>query len=244
MQKIFDLSGKTAVVTGGSRGLGLAVAQGLTNAGARVAIVARHPPVETVAQHAFFPADLVEAAARAGLMDRIAAEIGGLDIFFHCAGQQVRSPAVEFPLPEWNAILELHLTAALDLSQQAARRMLPQGSGKIVLMSSIMAFEGGLYVPAYAAAKHAVTGLVKSLCNEWAAAGINVNALAPGYFDAGIGSEVLHDPVRSPRILSRIPAGRAGVPEELEGAAVFLASDASRYVHGHTLVVDGGWLAR
>jgi len=240
---LFDLTGQTAVVTGGSRGLGLAIAQGLQSAGARVAIVARSEP-EAEFEHVFVPADLTNAPARAGLIDKACEELGDIDIFFHCAGQQFRHKSEEFPLEDWSALLELHLTAAMDLSQQAARRMLPRGKGKIVLMGSIISFQGGLMVPAYSAAKHAITGLVQSLSNEWAARGINVNALAPGYFDTGIGVAVLQDPVRGPQITGRIPAGRAGQPEELAGAAIFLASAASNYMNGHTLVVDGGWLGR
>jgi 2-deoxy-D-gluconate 3-dehydrogenase len=251
--RLFDLRGKNAVVTGGSRGLGLAIARALHEAGARVAIVARTAPTQSPVpwqsaaaafDHVFVPADLTSAPARAGLLERVSEETGEIDILFHCAGQQFRHAAEEFPLDDWAAMLELHLTAAMDLSQQAARRMLPRGSGKIVLMSSIIGFQGGLRVPAYAAAKHAIGGLVQSLANEWAASGINVNALAPGYFETGIGTAVLEDPVRGPQIIGRIPAGRAGRPDELAGAAIFLASNASNYMHGHTLVVDGGWLGR
>jgi 2-deoxy-D-gluconate 3-dehydrogenase len=245
MLALFDLSGKAALVTGGSRALGLAIARGLASAGARVAIAARHPPAEPPGfDCAFLPADLVRPEQRRGLVDAAAERLGALDILFHGAGQQCRHPAESFPPEDWQAVLELHLTAAMDLAQQAARHMLPRRRGKIVLMSSLLAFQGGLYIAAYAAAKHGVSGLVKALANEWGGRGINVNALAPGYFDAGVGQAVVRDPVRGPQILARIPAGRPGVPDDLIGAAIFLASAASDYVHGHTLVVDGGWMGR
>lgn len=239
---LFDLTDRRALVTGGSRGLGWAIAQGLARAGARVAVAARRPSPDASMAH--LPADLTLAAQRVGLLERAAERLGGLDILIHAAGHIHRDKAEDFPLDEWRRLLDVHLTAAMDLSQQAARLMLPQRRGKIVLMSSIIGFQGGLRVPAYAAAKHAVIGLVQALCNEWAAQGINVNALAPGYFAAGLGEAVLNDPVRGPQLLARIPAGRAGQPEDLVGAAIFLASAASDYMHGQTLVIDGGWLAR
>ncbi len=238
------LDGKVAVITGGTRGLGLALADGLASAGVRTVVVARGRPPERRGQHVFVEADLRVAKLRAGLIDRIAQQFGAVDILVHAAGQQHRQEFVDFPLQEWNEILELHVTAAMDLSQQAARRILRRKYGKIILLSSIEGFQGGLRIPAYAAAKHALEGLLKAMSNELAPHGINVNAIAPGYFDAGVGQEVVRDPVRGPQILARIPAGRAGQPEDLAGAVLFLASAWSRYVHGHTLVVDGGWLAR
>jgi 2-deoxy-D-gluconate 3-dehydrogenase len=244
MNSLFDLTGKVAVVTGGSRGLGLAITRGLAAAGAHVVIIARGEPAEPVDfDFTFIPADLQNPDERVGVIDRIANTAGAVDILFHGAGQQHRAPAMDFLLENWSAILELHLTAAMDLSQQAARHMQNRG-GKIILLSSIIGYQGGLMIPAYSAAKHGVIGLIQSLSNEWASLGINVNGLAPGYFDAGVGQAVLQDAVRGPQVLSRIPAGRAGRPEDLAGAAVFLASAASDYVHGHTLVVDGGWLGR
>lgn len=245
MNTAFDLTDKIAIVTGGSRGLGLGIAHGLANAGTQIAMVARSKPTQAVSfDFTFFQADLGEVSQRAGLVEQVASTLGQVDILFHCAGQQHREAAVDFSSQQWSSLLELHLTAAMDLSQQAARHMLPRQQGKIVLLSSIIGFQGGYTVPAYSAAKHAVIGLVQSLANEWAAQGINVNALAPGYFDVGIGQDVLNDAVRGPQIKARIPAGRAGSSEDIEGAAVFLASRASDYIHGHTLVVDGGWLGR
>lgn len=231
-------------MTGGSRGLGLAIARGLADAGAQVAVASRQPPPAEASQLLHLAVDLTRPEQRAGLVDRAIDQLGGLDILVHAAGQQHRAAAESFPLDRWREILDLHVTAAMDLSQQAARRMLPLKRGKIILVSSIIGFQGGYTVPAYAAAKHALVGLVQALCNEWAGRGINVNALAPGYFAAGLGQAVLDDPVRGPQILVRIPAGRPGEPEELVGPALFLASEASNYMHGQTLVIDGGWLAR
>ena len=241
-----NLKGKVAVVTGGSRGLGLAMAEGLAGAGVKTVVVARGRPKlwEPRNDLAFVEADLLDAAARKGLIERIAKQFGGVDILVHAAGQQHRQAFVDFPLAKFNEILELHVTAGFDLAQQAARLMLPKKAGKIVFVSSILSFQGGLLIPAYAAAKHAIAGLVKAMTNELAPHGINVNAIAPGYFDAGVGQEVVRDPARGPAILARIPAGRTGQPGDLAGAVLFLASDWSRYVHGHTLAVDGGWLAR
>ncbi|PJF46767.1 MAG: SDR family oxidoreductase [Chloroflexi bacterium] len=239
---MFSVEGKAALVTGGSRGLGLAIAQGLFFAGAKVAVAARTaPPVEGV--H-FVPCDLMNADARAGLIERVVADLGAIDVLVHCAGQQHRRPAAEYPLDTFEEIYQLHVVAGMDLCQQAARYMLPRGSGKIIFVSSVLGFQGGITVPAYSAAKHAVVGLVRALANEWAGRGVNVNAIAPGYMNTEMVAPLMNDPDRGPAILSRIPAGRLGEPGELVGAVIFLASAASSYVHGHTLVVDGGWLAR
>jgi 2-deoxy-D-gluconate 3-dehydrogenase len=244
MNKLFDLSGKCALVTGGSRGLGLAIAEGLLAAGARVAVVARTPPTPPHPSLVFFPCDLTNPEARSGLVDRVAEAMGTIDILVHCAGQQHREPAEHYPLTMFRAMYELHVLAGMDLCQQAARYMLPRRSGKVIFVSSVLSFQGGITVPAYSAAKHAMVGLVRALANEWAGQGVNVNAIAPGYMNTEMTAPLMQDPQRGPAILSRIPAGRLGEPHELVGAAIFLASDASCYVHGHTLVVDGGWLAR
>lgn len=241
---LFDLTGKVAVVTGGSRGLGAVMAHGLAAAGAKTYSVARSASDSGVGDVHVVQADLMVAEERARAVDEVVREAGRIDILVHAAGQQHRDPAEHFPMNQWRDILELHLTAAMDLSQRAAKDMLPRGNGKIILLSSVLAFQGGYTVPAYAAAKHAITGVVQALANEWAGRGINVNALAPGYFDAGVGAAVVNDPVRGPQICARIPAGHAGQPEELVGPIIFLASQASSYMHGQTLIIDGGWLAR
>lgn len=242
MTDLFSVEGKAVLVTGGSRGLGLAIARGLSSAGAKVAVAARTaPPIETLR---FLPCDLMAADARAGLVDRAVAALGAIDALVHCAGQQHRQPAADYPLDAFQEIYQLHVVAGMDLCQQAARYMLPRGSGKIIFVSSVLGFQGGITVPAYSAAKHAMVGLVRALANEWASRGVNVNAIAPGYMNTEMVAPLMKDPERGPAILSRIPAGRLGEPDELVGAVIFLASAASSYVHGHTLVVDGGWLSR
>jgi 2-deoxy-D-gluconate 3-dehydrogenase len=244
MDSLFDIRGRVAFVTGGSRGLGLAIARGLAGVGAQVAITARSTPADLPPDTAFFEADLLKAELRAGLIDRVVDAFGAIDILVHCAGQQHRQPAVDYPLWMFDEILQLHVVAGMDLAQQAARHMLPRGRGKIIFLSSVLGYQGGITVPAYSAAKHAVLGMVKALANEWAARGVNVNAIVPGYMNTAMVQALMNDPERGRAILARIPAGRLGEPDELLGPVIFLASDASRYVHGQTLVVDGGWLAR
>lgn len=244
MTDLFNIEGKVALVTGGSRGLGLAIARGLADAGAKVAVAARAAPAGHQNKFTVFEADLMKEAQRAGLTDRVVSALGGIDILVHCAGQQHRQPAIEYPLHMFDAMYQLHVVAGMDLSQQAARHMLPRGAGKIIFVSSVLGFQGGITVPAYSAAKHAMAGLVKALANEWAGYGVNVNAIAPGYMNTEMIMPLISDPQRGPAILNRIPAQRLGNPDELVGAVIFLASAASSYVHGHTLVVDGGWLAR
>lgn len=242
MNELFSVKDRVALVSGGSRGLGLAIACGLMRAGARVAVVARTPPA--LPELTFFEADLRNPGARAGLVDRVTSVLGAVDIFVHCAGQQHREPSLGYPLAMVEEMYALHVVAGLDLAQQCARHMLPRGSGRIIFVSSVLGFQGGLRVPGYSAAKHAMIGLVRALANEWAAHGVNVNAIAPGYMNTDMITPLMNDPDRRPAILGRIPAGRLGEPDELVGAVIFLASAASSYVHGHTLVVDGGWLAR
>lgn len=244
-KNLFDLSGKTAMVTGGSRGLGAAMAAGLASAGAEVFSVSRSSASGTQATGICpIEADVSMQAGREAAVKQVLQRGGKIDIFVHAAGQQHRDAAEHFSMSKWHDILDLHVAAAMDLSQRVAAGMLARSSGKIIFVSSVLAFQGGLMIPAYAAAKHAVTGLTKALANEWASRGINVNAVAPGYFNTGVAEGVLNDPTRGPQILSRIPAGRPGSPEQLAGPIVFLASKAAGYVHGHTLVVDGGWLGR
>jgi 2-deoxy-D-gluconate 3-dehydrogenase len=177
-------------------------------------------------------------------VDRVVERFGRLDILVNCAGIQHRQPSTEFSLDKWDQIISLMLTAVFELSQQAARVMLRQGGGKIINIASVASFQGGWTVPAYTAAKSGVAGLTKAMANEWAAKNINVNAIAPGYFDTEMCKPIINDPVREPRIRERIPAGRWGTGEDLVGPLIFLASDASRYVHGHILLVDGGWMGR
>jgi 2-deoxy-D-gluconate 3-dehydrogenase len=250
--RLFDISGRVAVVTGGRRGLGLAMSEGLASAGAKLACIGKDADFSEL-QHrveacgvelACFQADLADRSQRNGLMDRVVERFDRLDILVNCAGIQHRQPAMEFDLARWDTILNLMLTAVFELSQQAARVMERQGGGKIINIASLASFQGGWTVPAYTAAKHGVAGLTKALANEWAAKNIHVNAIAPGYFDTEMCAAIVNDPVREPQIRARIPAGRWGQPADLVGPLLFLASDASNYMDGHVLVVDGGWMGR
>lgn len=249
---LFRLDGRTAVVTGARQGLGRALAVALAQAGADIVGIDRQSDCDETAQRVrsagrkflAVTADLADPARRAGLLEQVASRAGRVDILVNVAGNMHRAPAESHSLDAWQSLLDLHLTAVFDLSQQAARLMLPRGRGKIVNIGSMLSFQGGRDVPAYAAAKHGVAGLTKALAGAWAGRGINVNCLAPGYFETDLAGPLQDDPVRGPQILDRIPCGRWGDPDELAGAIVFLASDASNYVHGSVLVVDGGWQAR
>jgi 2-deoxy-D-gluconate 3-dehydrogenase len=249
----FRLDGKNAVVTGSTRGLGAAMAVALAEAGANVGIHGRSPnadescaKIRQLGKKSFyFGADLADHQACSALIRKVIAEFGSIDILVNNAGMIRRAPAVDYSLNDWNELIAVHLTAVFQLSQLAAQHMMKQGSGgKILNIASLLSFQGGILVPAYAAAKGGVAVLTKSLANEWASKGINVNAIAPGYMVTDNTSALRNDPVRSRQILDRIPAGHWGKPSDLAGAAVFLCSSAGDYVHGHVLVVDGGWLAR
>jgi 2-deoxy-D-gluconate 3-dehydrogenase len=248
----FQLTGRVALVTGATRGLGQSMAKGLAEAGADIVCVSRSADDATVRELVTgcgrrfwsFQVDLGQPDQRRGLIDRILAQTGRLDILVNSAGISHRHPPEEYPLAEWHQLLEVHLHAAFDLSQQVAPHMLARGRGKIIHIGSVMSYEGGLNIPAYAAAKHALAGLTKSLAVAWSSRGINVNCIAPGYFETTLSHVLQDDPVRGPQILDRIPAGRWGDPDEIAGAVVFLASDAANYVHGSVLAVDGGWLSR
>jgi len=250
--QLFDLTGRVALVTGGRRGLGLALCEGLAAAGAKLACVGRSSDCGELQRRvdayrselAYFQADLRERQDRSGLVDKVVARFGRLDVLVNCAGVQFRQPAMEFELSKWDAIISLMLTGVFELCQQAAKVMERQGGGKIVNIASVCSFQGGWTVPAYTAAKHGIAGLTKALANEWAAKNIHVNAIAPGYFDTEMCEAIVNDPVREPKIRERIPAGRWGKPEDLAGPLLFLASDAANYVDGHMLVVDGGWMGR
>jgi 2-deoxy-D-gluconate 3-dehydrogenase len=248
----FRLDGKTALVTGAASGLGAAIAVALAEAGADVACHGnRRPAEETAAQirtlgrkSQSFAADLSSTDGAASLYDAVYAAMGAPDILVNNAGMIYRQPAEEYSIDEWMRVVQVNLTSVFQLSQLAGRSMLLKGSGKIVNIASLLSFQGGVRVPAYAASKGGVAQLTKALANEWAGRNVQVNAIAPGYF-ATTNTEALRaDETRSKSILDRIPAGRWGKPEDLAGAAVFLASPASDYVNGEVLVVDGGWMAR
>ena len=189
-------------------------------------------------------ADLADSTQRTGLVDRVVEYFGRIDILVNNAGSGTRHPPENYPMTDWRELIEVHLIAAFDLSQQAARHMLPQGKGRIINIGSVMSYEAGLNISAYAAAKHGIAGLTKSLAVSWSGKGIAVNCIAPGYFETDRSPVLKNDPVRGPQILDRIPAGRWGQPAELAGLCVFLASDACQYMHGSIVVADGGWLAR
>lgn len=249
----FSLEGQCALVTGASRGLGQAIAVALAESGANVACVSSRPGgcaetamrIRALGQEAWeFAADLSDRAAAIALGAQAIMEMGQTDILVNNAGTIRRHPAAEFPAADWDAVIRTNLDSVFFLSQIVGRRMLEQKKGKIVNVASLLSFSGGITVPAYTASKHAVAGLTKALANEWAASGIQVNAVAPGYFSTDNTEALRADPKRSAEILGRIPAGRWGTPEDIAGAVVFLSSRASDYVNGHVLVVDGGWMAR
>jgi 2-deoxy-D-gluconate 3-dehydrogenase len=249
----FQLQGRNALVTGSHRGLGAAIAIALAEAGAHVACHGRSVDPGDVpekiralgGQCTYFPGDITDPGFCSSLVEKTVAEFGSLEILVNNAGIIRRAPAADYSAADWNDVIATNLTSVFHLSQSAGRQMLKQGKrGKIVNIASILSFQGGIYVPAYAAAKGGVAQLTKAFSNEWAAHGINVNAIAPGYMATDNTTALRNDAVRNKQIVDRIPAGRWGNPSELAGAAVFLCSAASDYVHGHVLAVDGGWLAR
>jgi 2-deoxy-D-gluconate 3-dehydrogenase len=248
----FRLDGKAALVTGASAGLGAAVAAALAEAGADVACHGNSRSPEATCEAVTragrralaVVGDLSDRETPARLVGQTLSEFGRLDILVNNAGIIRRSPSVEYSEEDWAAVIEVNLSAVFRLSQLAGRHMVERGSGKIVNVASLLSFQGGVTVPAYAASKGGVAQLTKALANEWAAKGVNVNAVAPGYMRTDNTAALQRDETRNRQILERIPAGRWGVPEDLAGAAVFLASPASDYVNGHVLVVDGGWMGR
>lgn len=248
----FKLDGKVALVTGAGRGIGQAVAIGLAEAGADVALVSLHAPHETAERvravgrkAVVIQADLADRRQPPLILQQVVSELGGLDILVNNAGMIRRAPLLEFTEEDWDAVVELNQSAVFFLSQAAARLMVRQGrGGKIINIASLLSFQGGIRIPSYTAAKSAIAGLTRILANELAPHGIQVNAIAPGYFETDNTAPLRADPQRSGEILSRIPAARWGRPEELQGAAVFLASAASDYMTGAIMIVDGGWMAR
>lgn len=250
---MFDLTGKKALVTGGSRGIGRALAEGLLEAGAETAIVGVSERVHDTARELAestgvrsFPiqADLGQRDEVQRAFDAAVEALGTLDILVVNHGIQRRYPAFDFPIEDFDDIIETNLTSVFLLDQLAGRLMKDKGKGRIINIASMMSFAGGIYVPAYAASKGGVAQMTKSFSNEWAAHGITVNAIAPGYIVTDLTEKLVNDPVRHDEILSRVPAGRWGVPEDMKGIVVFLASDAAAYVTGAIIPVDGGWLSR
>ena len=248
----FSLRGKTALVTGSSRGLGAGIALALAEAGADVAIHGSHelPKAtqqllnQTEAKQFAVVGDVSDAAVCSHLIEEVVQHFGAIDILVNNAGTIRRAPAVEHSEEDWKAVIDTNLSSVFRLTKHAGKHMLAQGSGKVINIASLLTFQGGVFVPSYAAAKGGVGQLTKAFANEWAAKGVNVNAIAPGYMATDNTEALRANPERSRQIMERIPAGRWGRPEDLAGAVVFLASSASDYMHGHVLVVDGGWLSR
>ncbi len=248
---MFDLSGKVAVVTGANTGIGQAIALSLAEAGADVALVGRseasqtRAKVDAIGRRAInVAADLSSIAPVPDIIARTLGELGSIDILVNNAGIIRRNNAVDFTEEDWDAVIDTNLKSLFFLSQAAAKEMIGKGSGKIINIASMLTFQGGIRVPSYTASKSGVGGLTKAMANEWAAKGINVNAIAPGYIATNNTAALQADEVRNRQIVERIPTGRWGKAQDIGGAAVFLASSASDYVNGHILAVDGGWLAR
>jgi 2-deoxy-D-gluconate 3-dehydrogenase len=246
----FKLHHQVAVVTGGSKGLGQAISLALAEAGADIAVVSRrnNPELEGCIgglgrRYCHVAADLTRRDQTRDVIPAVVEKFGEVNILVNNAGIIRRAPAKEYTEADWDATLEIDLNAAFLLSQAAGRIMLKNGRGKIINVASVIAFQGGLNVAAYSVAKHGIAGLTKALANDWARHGVNVNAVAPGFFATELTEALQKDPVRSEAITARIPAGRWGAPEDLAGAVVFLASAAADFVHGVVLPVDGGWMA-
>jgi 2-deoxy-D-gluconate 3-dehydrogenase len=251
MTDLFDLSGRVAVVTGGATGLGAGMAIGLAGAGADLVLVDRKESEETarsVRQLGRKAVPLVVDLSTMAGVNAVVAEalksFGKIDILINNAGIIRRVPALDFPERDWDDVMAVNAKTVFFLSQAVARDMMSRRKGKIINIASLLSFTGGITVPSYSASKGAVAQITKALANEWAQHGINVNAIAPGYMVTNNTENLRKDPERTRSIDERIPAGRWGYPEDLQGAAIFLASKASDYVHGHVLLVDGGWMAR
>jgi 2-dehydro-3-deoxy-D-gluconate 5-dehydrogenase len=247
----FDLSGKTALVTGANTGIGQAIAVALADAGVDVALAGRSEPTETLAAIVATGRKAVNIKADLGsiepvdrVVDEALAGLGRIDILVNNAGIIRRADLLEFSEDDWDAVIDTNLKTLFFLGQAAARHMVQRGSGKIVNIASLLTFQGGLRVPSYAAAKSGVGGVTKAMANELAPKGVQVNAIAPGYIATNNTAALQGDETRNRQIMERIPAGRWGRPQDIAGAALFLASPASDYVTGHILAVDGGWLAR
>ena len=249
----FRLDGEVALVTGGARGIGRAVALGLAEAGADVVGLDRLDPAETVAAVAALgqrsvplSRDLaaLDPDGAAAILDEVAATLGRVGILVNNAGVIRRAPALDYPAADWAETLAVDLSAPFYLAQAVARRAVAaDAAARVVNVCSLLSFQGGATVPAYAAAKSGLAGLTRALANEWAPLGINVNAIAPGYLATDLTAAVRADPARGPAMLARIPAGRWGEPEDVQGAVVFLCSSAASYLHGVVVPIDGGWLA-
>lgn len=250
----FGLSGKVALVTGCKRGIGMAMAEGLAEAGADIigvssTLEAKGSAVEKAVKahgRAFYSysCDFSKRDSLYAFTKKVQEDHPQIDILINNAGTIERAPAVEHTDEQWDKVIDLNLNAKYLITREIGKGMVERGSGKILFTASLLTFQGGVTVPGYAASKGAIGQLTKALANEWAEKGVNVNAIAPGYISTEVTADLRDDPVRSQQILSRIPAGRWGKPEDFKGAAVFLCSEAASYVHGTILTVDGGWMGR
>jgi len=252
MQNLFDLHGKTAIITGANTGLGQGMCLALAEAGANIVGVGRSDMSETQtlvesAGAAFLPvkADLLTLDPIDSILEQAVARFGEIHILINNAGIIRREDAIDYTVSDWDDVMNTNLRTLFFLSQAAAKKFIEQGTGgKIIHIASMLSYQGGIRVPAYTASKSAVMGVTRAMATEWAKHGINVNAIAPGYMVTNNTEMIRNDPKRYDEILGRIPAGRWGMPSDMGGCAVFLSSAASDYVHGITIPVDGGWLAR
>lgn len=251
---LFKLDGKTALVTGCRRGIGIAMAIALAEAGADIVGVSASLERDGSAierevcscgrKFSAYSCDIGDRRALYTFIDRVKADFPAIDVLVSNAGIILRKPAAEHPDELWDRVVEVNLNSQFILSREIGKDMVKRGSGKIIFMASLLTFQGGITVPGYAASKGGIGQLAKALANEWAGSGVQVNAIAPGYVATDNTEALRKDPVRNAAILSRIPAGRWGVPDDFKGAVVFLASAASDYVNGTILTVDGGWMGR
>ncbi len=252
MNDLFDLTGKVAAITGATRGIGRSMAFALAEAGADIALLQRNPDNIDVQKElealgrkcVIIPCDLIRMEQVREAIPKVVEAFDKIDILVNNAGIQRRSPSVDFSETDWDDVIQVNLKVVWLLCQQAGRYMIEQGSGKIINIASLLSFQGGFTVPAYASAKGAVAQMTKALSNEWSQHNVNVNAIVPGYVATDMNTALIDDPGRSRKILERIPAGRWGKPDDFKGTVVFLASSASDYIDGHLLTVDGGWMGR
>lgn len=249
----FNLTGKTALVTGAKRGIGRGMAEALAEAGADIIGVSATLAPGSDVQHTVeamgrkftpYACDFSDRAAVKAFAAQVLQDHPQIDILINNAGTILRTPAADHPDDMWDTVIEVNLNAQFILTREIGKTMVTRGSGKIIFTASLLTFQGGITVPGYAASKGGIGQLTMAFANEWAGQGVNVNAIAPGYIDTDNTEALRNDPVRSKSILERIPAGRWGTPEDFKGPAVFLASDASAYMHGHVMLVDGGWMGR
>lgn len=251
----FNLTGKTALVTGASRGIGQAIACALAEAGADIINFSRKTPESGNDQtekrvaaagrkYSFYPTDFSDRASLYASINSVRKDFTCIDILVNNAGTILRKPAVEHPDEYWDKVIEVNLNSQFVITREFGRDMIERGRGKVIFICSLLTFQGGITVPGYAASKGGVGQLVMAFANEWAPKGVNVNGIAPGYIATDNTQALREDPVRSKAILERIPAGRWGRPDDFAGPSVFLASDASSYMNGSIVTVDGGWMGR